>query len=190
MLHPTFPQGNIELRVWKQSLFVGPRSIMRRHLFLWLVLAVAPVPGLGQQQSPDRPLLTLALGVGNHYGWFGTGAEVYTTSGRVSLLAGLGITPPGSVAAAAGFRVYVTPARSSHRIFADVSMSVMGVGGPDIVGARTYTDYGPGLAVGYGYHWSKGLTLTAGGGLGATDLGPYGEILPVVHLGVGWTWFR
>ena len=47
-------------------------------------------------------------------------------------------------------------------------------------------DYGPGFSIGYSYTARSGLTVTAGAGAARAD----DSTVPVVHLGVGWTWRR
>lgn len=164
---------------------------MQPHMALWLVFAVAPAATLAQEPL-RRPVGAVYVGVGNHYGWLGVGAEAYPVPSRLSVFAGVGIAPQGpTVAGAGGVRYYVPLASTPHRFFADLSVSLMHLFRPVVPGGRLGRKYGAGLSVGYSYLAQSGLTLTAGGGVGSSQIGPdYFELLPVVQIGVGWTWRR
>ena len=174
---------------------VRPRPVMNRHFALWLLLAPLPLPSLAQD-TLARPVAALHLGFGGNYGWLGVGGEAYVQRGRLSVLAGLGVAPQGpTVAGAAGVRYYLVLGATPHRLFGDLSVSLMGLSRPTLVPRAPLRrplrrDYGPGVSIGYSYLARSGFTLTAGGGVGTRDLGSDFDLVPVVHIGAGWTWRR
>ncbi len=151
---------------------------------------------ISAQDTLARPVAALHLGFGGNYGWLGVGGEAYLQRGRLSVLAGLGIAPWGpTVAGAAGVRYYLVLGATPHRLFGDLSVSLMGLSQPTLVPGALVTrplgrEYGPGVSIGYSYLARSGFTLTAGGGVGTPDLGSDFDLVPVVHIGAGWTWRR
>jgi hypothetical protein len=173
---------------------VRPRAIVKRHLPMMLMLGALPVRCLAQEPV-SQPAAAVYLGGGNHYGWLGGGGEAYLPGAPLSLFVGLGFFPgpsPGpTVAGAAGVRYYLGLDATSHRLFGDLSVSLMHLSQnmphplppPD-------RDYGLGVCLGYSYLGPSGFTLIAGGGVGAWEFGPDFELVPVVQIAVGWTWHR
>jgi hypothetical protein len=158
-------------------------------LLLWTLVPARAAP----QAPPSQPSVSIHVGFGNHYGWLGTAGEAYLLRGRVSAFAGIGIMPrelfnnfPTTLAGSGGLRYYVPLSGSRHRGFADLSVSLLEVSRALVIGAPVSHDYGPGLSIGYSYVAGSGLTVTAGAGLGRANDGT----LPVLHLGIGWTWRR
>lgn len=163
---------------------------MKAHAAVWLTLALAPVASFAQE-PPAQPVAAIHLGAGNHYGWLGGGAEIYPVRGRLSLFAGAGIAPQGpTVATAGGVRYYAPLDATPHRFFGDLSVSLMRIAKPTGVGGPLTREYGVGLCFGYSHLAQSGRTLTAGAGVGASELGGDFEFLPVVQIAVGWTWRR
>jgi hypothetical protein len=158
-------------------------------LLLCILIPVRAVP----QASPAQPSFSVHIGVGNHYGWLGTAGEAYLLRGRVSAFAGIGITPhelsgnlPTAVAGAGGLRYYAPFKDSRHRLFADLSMSLLTLTRATMIGGPVTRDYGPAVSIGYSYVAGWGLTGTAGAGVGWASTGA----VPVLQLGIGWTWRR
>ncbi len=148
---------------------------MNRHFALWLILTPLPLPSLAQETLAG-PVAALHVGFGGNYGWLGVGGEAYVHRGRLSVLAGLGIAPWGpTVAGAAGVRYYLVLGATPHRLFGDLSVSLMGLSRPTLVPGAPLRrplsrDYGPGVSIGYSYLARSGFTLTAGGGVGSAAI--------------------
>ena len=169
---------------------VRPRPIVKQHLPMMLMLGALPLRSLAQEPL-SQPAAAVYLGGGNHYGWLGGGGEAYLPGVPLSLFVGLGVAPQGpTVAGAAGFRYYLTVGATPHRLFGDLSVSLMGLSVPTGFGGTLRRHYGVGASLGYSYLAPSGFTLTAGGGVGALEFGADFELLPVVHTAVGWTWRR
>ena len=169
---------------------VRPRPIVKQHLPMMLMLGALPLRSLAQEPL-SQPAAAVYLGGGNHYGWLGGGGEAYLPGVPLSLFVGLGLAPQGpTVAGAAGFRYYLTVGATPHRLFGDLSVSLMGLSVPTGFGGTLRRHYGVGASLGYSYLAPSGFTLTAGGGVGALEFGADFELIPVVHTAVGWTWRR
>jgi hypothetical protein len=170
---------------------VRPREIVSQHLPMMLMLGALPLPCLAQAPIP-QPAAAVYLGAGNHYGWLGGGGEAYLPGAPLSLSVGLGFAPQGpTVAGAAGVRYYLRLDATPHRLFGDLSVSLMHLSRTVPVGpAPLHRDYGLGVSVGYSYLAPSGFTVTAGGGVGAWEFGAAVELFPVVQLAVGRTWLR
>ena len=149
------------------------------------LLAAALLPGaLRAQAKSEHPGFALHLGVGGHQGWIGGAAEVYVVRGRLSAWAGAGVLPVfGPITAAAAALRWYPPPMETHRLFIDVSWTLVEVGQLD-ARYRTLRRYAPGVMLGYSYLARSGLSLTAGGGVA----GPPSDAVPLVQLAVGWTW--
>ena len=159
-----------------------------RAIACLLLLSLCPAPAIAQALAA-QPRVAILTGFGNAFGGIGAAGEAYVVGGRFSVFAGLGIWPGNSTfqtfrARAAGVRFYVPLARWGHRLFGEASVSVLGIRQAAFVGAPTSHDYGPGLSVGYSYLARSGFTLTAGAGAGRV----YDTIVPLLHVGLGWTW--
>jgi hypothetical protein len=91
----------------------------------------------------------------------------------------------GTTAAAAALRWYPGP-METHRIFADLSWTLVGVAGIPGAGSPTRW-YRPGVMIGYSYLAPSGFSVTAGAGLAA----PVDEgMVPLAQVAFGWTWRR
>ena len=135
-----------------------------------------------------RPVVALTGGLGNTLGGLGAGVDYYLARSRVSVAAGLGYWPDGSVCDSGSFsgagavRGFVG---NRHRGFLELSYSLLAVsctfGGDDVD-----RHYGPGLSLGYRYTGSDGFTFTAAGGVGDVP-GDFGtEALILLRLGYTW----
>jgi hypothetical protein len=166
---------------------------MNYRAALWLLFwSLIPASGVAQAWF-SQPSLSIHVGFGNHYGWVGTAGEAYLLPGRLSAFAGIGVMPrelfndfPTTVAGAGGLRYYVPLRDSRHRAFADLSVSLLQLSRPAMIGAPVNQDYGPGFSIGYSYVAASGLTVTGGAGAGRAN----DSTVPVLHLGIGWTWRR
>ena len=159
-----------------------------RAIACLLLPSLCPAPAIAQALAA-QPRLAIYAGAGNPYGGIGTAGEVYIVGGRLSVFAGLGIWPgnsgfPTILARAAGVRFYVPLARSGHRLFWDASVSLLEVSQATFIGTGVSRHYGPGLSIGYSYLARSGFTLTVGAGAGRV----YDNIVPLLHVGLGWTW--
>jgi hypothetical protein len=155
------------------------------------VVALLLIAALSRSALSQQPIASLTAGVGNAFGGVGLRGEVFVARGRMSVLAGAGILPGdynrSHLAGAASLRWYA--GRWQHRLFMDASWSLLARRGADCLGCRETFNYGPGLALGYTFMSTTGLTLSVGAGLGR-DIRYENDLGPVVQLGIGWTWWR
>lgn len=148
---------------------------------------VAINPAAAQER---RPVAALTAGLGNTLGGLGAGVERYLARSRVSLSAGLGYWPTGSLcdrgtfSGAAAARGFIG---SRHRGFLELSYSLLAIS-CTFTGDIIDRHYGPGLSLGYRYTGSDGFTFTAAGGVGDVP-GEFGTE-PLILLGLGYTWHR
>jgi len=157
-----------------------------------LVLALAStVPARAQ----DPPRASVAVGLGNTFGWIGTQVGGYVAEGRVSGFVGLGYMPNllndegDGVAGAVGVRAFTGGSR--HRGLIEVSLSVLSntvssTWGSEVVEKSLH--YGPGVAVGYQFIGQSGVTFLISGGAGWDEEGldPEGsQVQPIISMGIG-----
>lgn len=153
-----------------------------------VVLAYFPPAAVRAQERSAAPAGVVYAGAGNAFGGVGIMGEYVVWPNRISGLAGTGIFPASDrllVSVAASVRGYV--GNRHHRVFVDLSWSVLSVSRAAILGSRWIRDYGPGVLVGYSYVASSRLVLLGGAGVGFLNSG---ETVAVLQLGIGWVWRR
>jgi hypothetical protein len=157
----------------------------------FLALLVLVPTALHSQEPAPRPAYALHAGVGGHQGWVGGAAEGYLLRGRLSAWVGAGVLPgyPATPAWALALRVYPIEIAASHRLFVDVSRTLVGLTQDQTLftASPTITYYRVGVTAGYSYVARSGVSFTAGGGVAP---GHSESVVPLVHLAIGWTWRR
>lgn len=143
------------------------------------------------RDEPRRAIVSLLGGIGNMFGGLGAGVERYLPNHTLAGAVGVGVVPdtgdsPASVGVAAAVRAYTDG--PMHRVFAELSLSLLDLDWMTVDGSVTNVDrhYGPGASFGYKYTAAHGFTLMAAAGVGwvlAT-----GASHPVALFGLGHTW--
>lgn len=155
---------------------------------LGVIGTAVPSKMSAQEPTPDFGLrqVTLAAGIGNHYGWIGGQVEVHFLQERASIFGGIGyalgpLNEGGSIAFAGGVRGYTKGVR--HRAYGSLGVAVVTTEQESGPSTDVRVNYGPTFTVGYQYTAGSGFTAQIGAGVGIDENGA--EF--VLDIGVGYT---